>query len=255
MHNDRPNDIWATNKTDADKGVLEEAVAKLQTSIPPKQNDEPDQKSATKVNTGPQNDQSDAHVLVSPHHLLSKAQLFPTLFGFLAGAVFWHLVGFWSLVSDMVFHGPREKSFALSQSNTISSTNTLLNTPDTSGLSIHSHGQLVIQNEVKNSQQQILGSAKCTTLSQEKPGGPMKKVPCNLAVQAARNSIANSFNPDDFEANLDLSQESMPYTLEGQGWSALTTGSIQKKSDRPPVAETKAEGWTAQLEEKLTPTQ
>ena len=40
-------------------------------------------------------------------------------FGFLAGAVFWHAVGFWTFVSDVVFNGTDERGWSLAEAGMI----------------------------------------------------------------------------------------------------------------------------------------
>ena len=149
------------------------------------------------------------------------ARVLPVLCGFVAGAIFWHLVGFWSFISEMVFHGPREKTvIAAPVSSRATASNVRLFSP------MGQHATSGIPQ---------LGG--CTTLHQEAPGGTITKVPCGvnspMHLETAKETVSSSAS-----RGADFSNA-----------SNIETGSVSKLStDENNIAHELNSGWSTSLD-------
>jgi len=249
MHEERPNDIWPQIRADAghlspDGGSKTKAVTPppLPTggAMQPLDAGEP-------TNRPGATEKEQHHPLKTSRTVTTKSRLFPAVVGFIAGAVFWHLVGFWSLVADMVFSGPREKTVVISSSFTLTPSDYRTNERATHGTNIQTQRLLETDNLDPRTGSNAFNAEGCTTLSQETPGGPMKKVPCPRITQTGQETMTSTMTSsiEEESGNIPPTEESFA-VIENRGWSAFTTGSIKKRTDQT-VSSGKQEDWAASL--------
>lgn len=183
---------------------------------------------------------------------VGKGPLVPALVGFVAGAVFWHLVGFWSLVSEMVFNGPRDRTVVLSNEAGDRGGDAQAGATGQGRAELgrripaagYRHGGLSGPNG--------LSAANCTTLSQDRPGGQYVKVPCPVGAQSVAGGLAGGGFVDDLVEELVAGHAHFrgrgPISFNGRrGASGLTTGSISARAPRRAGGPT-VRGWATSLD-------
>ena len=249
MHDDQTSDIWPFVDADAGHQPPEEERDGNAITPPPLPSGARKQSVDAGKPTGPPvaplKEEHDP--IKTPRTVKPKARLFPVLFGFIAGAVFWHLVGFWSLVADMVFSGPREKTVVITTSAPMTAGKNQANTRITHRSTIQKQRPLEAHNTVPLGGYNTLSAGGCTTLSQDTPGGPIKKVPCPQTSQTALEASTSNLTRSDFqEAGVVSIWEQSFALMKNQGWSNFTTGSI-KRSHGQTTSPRNQEDWTTSL--------
>jgi len=160
------------------------------------------------------------------------AKLAPACTGFVVGILFWHCVGFWSLVSEMVFSGPRPRLAVAS-------------TPIGSPESPPTPSAATIASVAKPTPVSST-HATCMTISQDRPGGPMRREPCPVD----RRPVS-SFDPtlQEILEGYDTSFD----TIETGGIRRGTSGGLQplRENQNEPRSrantEQSSQGWATSL--------
>lgn len=182
-----------------------------------------------------------------------SGRLGAAIIGFFCGAFVWHLVGFWGFVTQAVFSGPREQvaynppvrpvtpadsqgDAANSSPKPATDTHLLMRTRSGRPYQAPNYSQFSKAGATPTG----VPATGCTTLHQEAPGAPIRKIPCPV----------NSVEPLDLERELAVG-DAPAHGMGGTENHGIETGSLPAPWNDPAPSTGGAPsvaGWATSLE-------